>query len=220
MSLTKHTKKRIFQTLRFTISFGALIFLIIWLANFRVVSNSFDFIYSDLEKIPYNKTGLVLGTSKTLQNGMDNPYFTKRIQAASELYHSAKITYIIVSGDNRFKNYNEPLDMKQALMDNGVAAQHIYLDYAGLRTLDSVYRAKAIFGQSSITIISQEFHNQRAIYIANYLGINAIGYNAKDVNSRFGYKTMLREKLARVKVIIDQLFNKKPKHLGNPVAIP
>lgn len=219
MHLTKHTKRRIFQTLRFTLSIGAILFLTIWLANFYVVYKSFDYIYNDIDQIPYNNTALVLGTSKTLQNGMPNPYFTKRIQGASDLYHQGKIKYILVSGDNRFENYNEPLDMQQALVDKGVDLKDIYLDYAGLRTLDSVYRAKHIFGQDSFTIVSQEFHNQRAIYIAQYLGIDAIAFNVQDVHSKFGYKTMLREKLARVKVIIDQFLNVKPKHLGTPVTI-
>ncbi|MHC5309346.1 SanA/YdcF family protein [Myroides sp. LJL116] len=220
MKCSKHIKKRIFQTLRFLIISFTVLFLSIWLANFYVTYNAFDYIYDDVDKIPSNKVGLVLGTSKKLSNGMDNPYFTKRIAAAYELFKHQKIQYILVSGDNSVSNYNEPLDMKNDLVALGVPQENIFLDYAGFRTLDSVYRTNAIFDQSSFTIISQEFHNQRAVYIAKYLGLNAIGYNAKDVNSSFGYKTILREKLAKVKVLLDQFFGKKPKFLGEKIIIP
>lgn len=218
--LSTNQKRKIFQTLRGLFAICAVLFIGIWAANLYVDYKSKDFIYCDLQKIPDNKVGLVLGTSKKLANSADNPYFTKRITAAYELYKAKKIQYIIVSGDNGNKHYNEPQDMKQDLMDLGVPEHVIFLDYAGFRTLDSVFRAKQIFDQDSITIISQEFHNQRAVYIAQYLGLNAIGYNAKDVNSTFGRKTIFREKLARVKVIIDQLIAKGPKYLGDKHTLP
>lgn len=90
----------------------------------------------------------------------------------------------------------------------------------GFRTFDSIVRLKEIFGQESVTIISQPFHNERAIYIASKEGIAAIGFNAKDVNARYGFKTQLREKLARVKVFADYLFSVKPKYLGDKIIIP
>lgn len=220
MKCSKHIKKRIFQSLRFLIISFTVLFLSIWLANFYVTYNAFDYIYDNVDKIPSNKVGLVLGTSKKLSNGMDNPYFTKRITAAYALFKNQKIQYIIVSGDNSKSSYNEPLDMKNDLVALGVPEQNIFLDYAGFRTLDSVYRTNAIFNQSSFTIISQEFHNQRAVYIAKYLGLDAVAFNAKDVNSSFGYKTILREKLAKVKVLLDQFFGTKPKFLGDKIIIP
>ena len=97
---------------------------------------------------------------------------------------------------------------------------HIFLDYAGFRTLDSVIRAKAIFGQQSFTVISQQFHNERAITIGNLKGIKVIGYNAKDVKGHSGLKVKIRELLARVKVLIDEITFKQPKFLGEPVKIP
>jgi SanA protein len=109
--------------------------------------------------------------------------------------------------------------MKAELVKLGVPAEKIYLDYAGFRTYDSVYRLRDIFGQSSFTVISQEFHNRRAIYIAQELGLQAVGFNANDVDAYNGFKTQLREKFARVKVFIDLLMNKKPKFLGEKIKI-
>jgi SanA protein len=191
----------------------------IWFANYRISVATDDKVYTDVNKIPYNKTGLVLGTSKSLRSGHANPYFTYRINAAVELFKNGKIDYIVVSGDNRHHSYNEPKDMQKALMAQGIPENKIFLDYAGFRTLDSVVRINKIFGQSSFTIISQEFHNKRAIYIAESYDLNAIGYNAKDVNKSLGFKVKVRETFARVKVFIDLLIGIKPKFLGEPIEI-
>lgn len=176
-------------------------------------------IYSEVITIPQNKVGLLLGTSPKLKNGNNNLYFDYRILAAVELYKAGKIKYILISGDNRREEYNEPEEMKKALMQKGVPEKSIYLDYAGFRTLDSVVRAKEVFGQNQLTIISQRFHNERAIYLAEKNGINAIGYNAKDVNAYAGLKTNIRELLARVKMFIDLAIDKQPHFLGEKIII-
>ena len=198
-----------------------LLSLIIILCEYSVYKASKDKLYNtaDLSAIPPKKTALVLGTSKFLKNNFPNPYFTNRINACFELYQNKKIEKIILSGDNSKKNYNEPQDMKDALVALGVNPKDIVLDYAGLRTLDSVYRMKEIFGQDDFIIVSQKFHNQRALYICDYLGINAIGYNAEHVNFRSKYKVEIRERLARVKVILDKYLGVKPKHLGDFIDI-
>ncbi len=193
--------------------------LAIWIANKVIESSTNKLVFTDLQKIPHNKVGLLLGTSKTLKSGYPNLYFSYRITAAVELFKANKIDVIVISGDNSRKNYNEPLDMKEELMKQGVPENKIYLDYAGFRTYDSVIRIDKIFGQKEFTIISQEFHNRRAIYIARHCNLNTIGFNAKDVNQYYGFKTMLREKFARVKVFIDFLFHKEPKFLGEKVEI-
>jgi len=126
---------------------------------------------------------------------------------------------LVISGDNGRKGYNEPQDMKEALVGRGVPAEAIYLDYAGFRTYDSVVRMEKIFGQESFTVISQEFHNRRAVYIAQALGLDAVGYNAADVAAYAGMKTRLREKLARVRMFMDLWTGKTPKFLGEPVEI-
>lgn len=176
-------------------------------------------IYSEVITIPQNNVGLLLGTSPKLKNGNNNLYFDYRILAAIELYKAGKIKYILISGDNRREDYNEPEEMKKALMQKGIPEKSIYLDYAGFRTLDSVVRAKEVFGQNRLTIISQRFHNERAIYLAEKNGINAIGYNAKDVNAYSGLKTNIRELFARVKMFIDLATDKQPHFLGEKIII-
>jgi SanA protein len=172
-----------------------------------------------ITEVKSEKVGLVLGTAKYLSSGYENPYFFNRINAAVELYQSGKIKYILVSGDNSRKDYDEPGDMKEELMKKGIPEEFIFLDYAGFRTLDSVVRAKEIFGQNSIIVISQKFHNERAVFIANKHGIEAYGYNAKDVSFK-DHKTEIREIMARNKVFIDLLFSIEPKFYGEKIDIP
>jgi len=172
-----------------------------------------------LEHLPKTKVAVVLGTAPNLVNGYQNYYFTYRIEAAAKLYKSGKVTHFIVSGDHGRKNYNEPEAMKLALIKNGILENVIYLDYAGFRTLDSMIRAKEIFGQKEFIVVSQEFHNQRAVYIARQNGINAYGYNAKDVNKHAGLKTNIREYFARAKVFTDSFLGVEPKFLGEKIDI-
>lgn len=172
-------------------------------------------VYNSVESIPKNKVGLLLGTGKYAASGNINLFYLYRIDATVALYNAGKIEYVLVSGDNGHKDYDEPSAFKKDLIERGIPENKIFLDYAGFRTLDSVVRAKEIFGQTSITFISQEFHNQRAIYIANHFDIKAIGFNAKDV-----YKRHFREYLARSKASLDLVFNVQPKYLGQPISIP
>lgn len=196
-----------------------LIVAITIIANCTVEHKTDTLIYKDAATIPCNKTGLLLGTSKTLRSGAPNQYFQNRIQAAVALFKAGKIETVVISGDNSSEGYNEPEDMKNELVKRGVAEDKIYLDYAGFRTLDSVVRMEKIFGQHRFTVISQDFHNRRAIYIAQAKGLQAIGYNAQDVDAYSGFKTQLREKFARVKLFMDLYTNKSPKFLGDPVII-
>ena len=195
------------------------ILLTFW-ANHTIEYVTDDYVTSSINKLPKEKVGLVLGTSKSLKNGNKNPYFFYRIEAAEELFKSGKIDYIIVSGDNSSQYYNEPEDMQTELIARGIPKTKIFLDFAGLRTLDSVVRAKEIFGQNSYLIISQRFHNERAVFLAQKKGIEAYGYNAKDVNKKAGFKTSLREYFARVKVFWDLFFGVDPKFSGSKVVIP
>jgi SanA protein len=177
-------------------------------------------LYGDVHKIPFNKTGLLLGTSKFLSGNHVNPYYQYRIDAAVNLVREGKIKYLIISGDNSTADYNEPQMMKDDLITAGIDSSIIYLDYAGFRTFDSMIRLREIFGQTSVTIISQPFHNERAVYLASRLGITAAGFNARDLSANSGWRVQAREKLARVKVFIDELTGKKPKFLGQKLVIP
>ena len=193
--------------------------LFIFIANYSVEKNAEGKTFSDVSQIKKNKVGLVLGTSKKVRGGRINLYFKYRIDATVELYKNGKIDFVLISGDNGSEYYDEPTDFKNELIKNGIPEDKIFLDYAGFRTLDSVVRAKEIFGQEEITIISQKFHNERAIYLAEKHGIKAIGFNAKDVSGQMGKKVKLREYLARAKVFIDILFNVQPKFLGEKIEI-
>ena len=208
------------KLLRFTSIVALLILAGVYVCNGIIVRSTQGKLYNDLSRLPANKVGLLLGTSKYLSSGYVNLYYQYRIDAAAELLRSGKIKYLVLSGDNGRNDYNEPEQMRADLIRAGVDSNALYLDYAGFRTFDSMIRLREIFGQNSVTVISQRFHNERAIYIATRLHIQAIGYNAKDVHYAGGFKTMLREKLARVKVILDFLISTKPRYLGEPVNIP
>jgi SanA protein len=176
--------------------------------------------YSDVSVIPHRHVGLVPGCPKKVAGGYANPFFEYRMDAAAQLYFSGKVDYLVVSGDNHVQSYDEPVDMKYALVQRGVPANRIYLDYAGFRTLDSVVRVKEIFGQENITIVSQNFQNERAIFLAQHHGIDAIGFDAADVAPQYAAKTLLREQFARVKAILDvYVFHKQPHFLGLKIAI-
>ncbi|MBV4359774.1 SanA/YdcF family protein [Pinibacter aurantiacus] len=191
----------------------------VFLANASIKSAASNKLYNDTASIPYNKVGLLLGCSKLLSNGYPNLYYQYRIDAAADLLKAGKIKYLVISGDNGRKEYNEPEDMRNDLIGRGIDSSVIILDYAGFRTFDSVVRLKEIFGQQSVTVISQQFHNERAIFIAEKEGIDAIGYNAKDVVKYAGFKTKQREKLARCKAYIDYLIGTKPRYLGEKIRI-
>ncbi|MFV1448067.1 ElyC/SanA/YdcF family protein [Maribacter sp. HS] len=196
-----------------------LLVFVIFTCNIIISKTADGKTFTDISSTPKNRVGLVLGTSNKLTNGSPNPYYTYRINATKALYNAGKIEFILVSGDNGSIYYNEPDTFKKDLIKAGIPEQVIFLDYAGFRTLDSMFRAKFIFGLNNVTVISQKFHNERAIYIAKQKGLNAIGFNAQDVSTSQGIKVQLREYLARVKVFIDMLLNTQPKFYGTTIEI-
>lgn len=208
--------KKVFKAGLFLIL--ALILLLV-ACNFIVSGTTADKTYDTIQNLPYNRVGLVLGTSNKLIGGATNPYYTNRIKATILLYTSKKIEFVLVSGDNGSIYYNEPNTIKKDLVAAGIPADRIFLDYAGFRTLDSMVRAKSIFGLENVTVISQKFHNERAIYIANKKGLNAIGFNAMDISTSQGLKVQVREYFARVKVFIDLIFNTQPKYFGKTIEV-
>lgn len=209
-------KKRIIQVIAL-LFFGVL--LLIFFSNYTIINSSRNKTFSNVTTIQKNRVGLLLGTSKYYKEGGINLYFKYRIDAAVELYNNNKIDFILVSGDNSSQNYNEPKTFKKELIKRGIPAEVIFLDYAGFRTLDSVVRAEAIFGQEKFTVISQQFHNERAIYLAEKNGISAIGYNAKDIDGKDGLKVKFREYFARTKAFLDVIFDVEPKFYGKTIDI-
>lgn len=193
--------------------------LLIFFANVFIGGYS-KFSTDDLNMVPQSYASIVLGTSKKLPDGRDNLYYVYRVNAATALYYSGKIKKIIVSGDNGKTEYNEPQDMKSDLVAKGIPESDIICDYAGFRTLDSILRFKKIFGQNSGIVVSQEFHNSRAIYIGRRNGISLSGFNAKDVDSYNGFKTRLRELFSKTFCLLDvEIFNTNPKYLGDQIGI-
>ncbi len=177
--------------------------------------------YDDAKTVPEAPVAVVLGTSARLADGRANLFFLPRMEAAAALFKAGKVKALIVSGDNGTQGYDEPTEMKRVLVQMGVPESQILCDYAGFRTLDSVVRAKEVFGQQRVIFVSQRFHNARAIYLARAFGIEAWGLNAADVPVALSVKTFLREKLACVKAVLDvNLLGTQPKFLGEKVVVP
>lgn len=182
--------------------------VVMMVCNQIVVNNAEGKVFSDIDSIKYNKVGLLLGTTPQARIGrITNAFFTYRIDAAEELYKAGKIEKILISGDeNSLDGINEPECMRDSLVARGVPERAIILDGKGYRTINSVINANKLYGLKSFTIISQEFHNERAIYQAEHLGLdveNIQAYNAKDPKSRRAYLTTIREYFARVKMFMD-----------------
>ena len=176
-------------------------------------------VYSDLDALPYRPVALVLGTSK-YSRGRLNSFYVGRMRAAAELYHAGKVDGILVSGDNGTASYNEPAEMAADLIALGVPAEHITADYAGFRTLDSIYRAGDVFDLDSYTVVSQPFHIERALYLADQKGHDAIGYAARGPQGYWGQRIRAREVLARAKAVLDvDGLHVGPRYLGEPVYV-
>ena len=215
-SNTKH-RKRILWFLGIALVLAATLTLV---CNVKVKKCAEGRMYQNASEIPYRRVGIVLGTTPVRANGKPNLYYQYRMEAAAELYAAGKISYIIVSGDNHKREYNEPECMRRSLVALGVPDSVIYSDYAGFRTFDSMVRCKEVFGQDSVTVISQGWHNERALYIAQYAGLEAVAFNAADIPMKPYYvKSHTRELLAKVKVVLDVAFHKQPKFLGEPVKV-
>ena len=167
------------------------------------VARCAQYVYSDAGRLPEHECALVLGTARIVQGKYLNEYFRSRIDAAVKLYRKGKVRRILVSGDNGRKTYNEPEDMKNELLKNGIPEKDILLDYAGFRTLDSVLRARNLFGYRKYIVVSQQFHCERAVYLAREHGLEVIGYAADEVSPRFRLKRYIREPLARFKAWLD-----------------
>lgn len=163
---------------------------------------------------------LVLGTSKTTRRGYPNLHFSRRIHAAVELYRAGRVQHLLVSGDNHIASYDEPTDMMNALVAAGVPAEAITRDYAGFRTLDSVVRANTVFGLKRFTLVTEEFHCPRALWIAKAHGLEAVAFAAPDLSARWSWRVKVRESLARVLCGLDlHVLNRAPKFPGPPEPI-
>lgn len=205
---------------KWSFKLSILLIIIIYISNRWIIKSTENQIYSDITIIPKNDVGLLLGANKKNRWGGENLYFKYRIEAAAGLFKNGKIKHIIVSGDNHIKEYDEATDMYDALIEKGIPDTCITLDFAGFRTFDSMIRCMKVFGQKKFTVISQEFHNQRALFIGNYYKMDVVAYNAKEVPSAYSFKTKMREYFAKFKAVLDlYLLGKEPKFLGEEVVV-
>jgi SanA protein len=175
-------------------------------------------VFTDPAKVPHHRVALVLGTSPTVA-GRANLFYTARLAAAAELYHAGAVDGLLVSGDNGSHAYDEPTAMRDGLVALGVPFEHVTCDFAGFRTLDSIVRAKHVFGLDAFVIVSQPFHAQRAVFLARAHGIDALAFGAADPNMKAWLKVRARETAARTLAVFDVLAGTGPKFLGEPVEV-
>lgn len=193
--------------------------LLAWLAERRLESAAAPYMSTDPARLPDIDVALVLGAAPIGPEGGPNRYFVYRLDAAAALWRAGKVKYLLASGDNRRDGYDEPTAMRDGLVARGVPAQAIYRDFAGLRTWDSVVRARSIFGQGRLIIVSQRFHAARAIFLARAAGIDAWGLEARDVVRPYSYLTTLRRYPSAVRAYLDAWLETPPRHAGKPIVI-
>lgn len=207
--------KKLIWTIGLSCFFILLIFAVLQL---WITLTTRAHIYSDIDAIPKTDFAVVLGTSRYLKNGKNNPFYSERINDAAQLYLQNKVRHIIVSGDNKNFNYNEPRMMAQDLIKKGVPQSAITYDFAGFRTLDSIIRAQKIFNLNHFTVVTQQFHCERAIFIANKNNSQINCLAVKNPNHSFDIQ--FREFFARLYTILDlYIFNTQPKFLGELESI-
>jgi SanA protein len=189
------------------------------LSNIWIIFSTKDQII-DQPAVAEKHVCLVLGTSRYGLDGKPNKYFTERMNKAADLFHKNLVSHILVSGDNQTKYYNEPREMLDALGDLQISSTNVSLDYAGFRTLDSIVRAREVFGQDTILIVTQQFHCYRSLFISNHFDIYARAVPAGREN-RISFRLAVREVMARTLTVIDlYLLNRKPRYLGEKVELP
>jgi len=208
---------------KFAVVWGTLAGVLVWGVSdigIRIASSNRLYDRTTADKVPVARAAVVLGCVRTLKDGSRNQFYGHRIRAAAELYAAGKVKAVIVSGDNHVRGYDEPSDMKADLVAAGVPREKIVCDYAGFRTLDSVIRARDVFGAESFIVVSQPFHVRRALFLARGFGCDAYGYAAEDVRGVNSVKTLLREQLAKVAALVDVVIRRRPKFLGKREPLP
>ncbi|MFH1496605.1 MAG: ElyC/SanA/YdcF family protein [Verrucomicrobiota bacterium] len=215
--LAKRTRR---ERICLGLMFGAVLFVAA--CNTAIVTRNASQLFTELDAIPARDVGVVFGAAPYLRDGRANLHFAYRIEAAARLYHAGKVRHLLVSGDNHRRDYDEPSAMKAALVAKGVPAGAVTCDYAGFRTLDTVARAKDVFGLSSCILVTQRYHNTRALEIARAYGIDAVGYCTREVPTRHSIRTEIREVAARTLAVLDlYVWHRGPRFDGpfEPIQI-
>ncbi|EDY17742.1 protein of unknown function DUF218 [Chthoniobacter flavus Ellin428] len=190
-------------------------------ANYWVIHSTREAIFTDLALLPKTDVALVLGTSRYNGDGHSpNPFFLGRMNTAARLYHEGKVRHLLVSGDNGHVGYDEPTWMRDALIARGVPRSAITLDYAGFRTLDSMARAKNVFGLQRFTIVTDDFHISRSVFLARSYGLDVVGFPSERVAYWWSKKVRTRELASRTVAFLEvYLLHTKPRYFGPPVKI-
>ncbi len=220
-----HYVKRVLGFIFFVVKWTARLLILgilaVYLLDQYIALSTTENIYTTVKEVPPKRAALLLGTAKYIAKGKKNYFYVYRIRAAAALWKAGKVKAIIVSGDHSTKYYNETGKMQQDLMKAGVPKKYITIDPLGVRTLDSLLRAEAIFDLKDYIIVSQKFHLERALFIAKAKGQKAIGFTAKDIPGTVAaYRMKVREYLARVKAFLDvYILDTKPKFDGKKVKV-
>lgn len=176
-------------------------------------------IHSHAVFVPETDVAIVLGTAPRLSSG-PNRFFEARMNTAAELWRERKARRFLVSGDHGKNNYDEVTAMRDALVARGVPAKAITLDHAGFRTLDSMERARKVFGVKKAVVVTDDWHLPRALFLARSAGLDAEGACFESIPWQVSIKTRAREWFSRVKAIADvYVLGTKPKYLGERVAL-
>lgn len=212
--------KRFFRfILRLAVLAVMLLVLVVLVAEVAVDFSARGRSYEKVDEVPKRRAALVLGTSKFVPGGNENLHYRYRIEAAARLFEAGRVEYVIVSGNGSEPHYDEPMTMREDLIDLGVPNDRIYRDDAGLRTLDSVVRADEVFGAPDVVVVSQPEHTKRALFIGRMRGQDVVGYPAKPVSFSTDPKTAIRERLARVLAVLDVMLDKQPERVGGSVTL-
>lgn len=201
-------RKLIGYTFRISLTCLAIMIAVVLGCHYCVSLYARHRLHDDVDSVPFEKVGLLLGTTpQTRMGGKQNLFFTYRLDAAETLYRAGKINLIFISGDkNSLDGVNEPQCMRDSLVARGIPENVFFQDGKGFSTVESVERIVQEFGIRSFTVISQRFHNERALYLAEHLGLDVEtvqGFNAKSPTAGMAFVTYIREYLARVKMFID-----------------
>ncbi|PIR83906.1 hypothetical protein COU18_00620 [Candidatus Kaiserbacteria bacterium CG10_big_fil_rev_8_21_14_0_10_51_14] len=167
------------------------------------------YMYTSVEEAPESDAALVLGAS--VVRGAPSPILAERADMAIALYRAGKVSKILVTGDSGALSYDEVTPVRKYLLDAGVAAEDIFLDHAGFDTYSSMYRAREVFQAESLTIVTQDFHMPRALWVARRLGLNAKGLVSGSDGSTYAY---VREIPASIKALFDTITHRQPQYLG------
>jgi SanA protein len=185
---------------------GVAFVVVVYLSNRWVINSTDSQLYKDSSLLPDNEVGLVLGCSPFVSSGKANPQFHGRMRAAAELFRLGKVRRLILSGANPDARYNEPKKMREALLELGVPSEAMTLDFAGDSTYESVTRAKAVFGLTELTLVTQKYHSYRALFLARKTGVRAVAYQAPiEGVTGPGFRHPPREVFARVAAVFDIL---------------